>query len=132
MNPYLQIAKQVELESARPKSEPRTPTFAHVANALHIDTTTAIQAFNGSLDAARKMHETCCPDWTRSVDATVPEAGIRVQLHHKTKGEYMDDPYPAGDCENEAHAWIAAMLRAKAWTQPVLPKDQTSVERTDD
>jgi len=72
-----------------------------------------IDALNGSLDAAKALHDAVLPRWTRSVDATVPDAGIEVALY---KGGVFDDARKevTGDSTNEARAWVAAILRAKA------------------
>ncbi|NOD65769.1 hypothetical protein [Ruegeria sp. HKCCD6109] len=66
----------------------------------------ALDAFNGSLDAAKALHEALLPDYTRSVDATVPEWGVTVSLH---KGGF---PQFEGDLEDEARAWLVAILKA--------------------
>lgn len=65
-----------------------------------------------SLNAARTIAAAVLPEgeWTRSVDATVPETGIEVQLHPATGHR----PLVKGDCKVEALAWLAAILRALA------------------
>ncbi len=40
----------------------------------------AYDAYNGSLDAAKALHEAVLPEWTRFADATAPEMGITITL----------------------------------------------------
>lgn len=61
--------------------------------------------FTSSIDAAL----TLVPEgFTRAVDATVPEAGIRVDLHGKNCNNYF------GDHKSEPIATCIAALRARA------------------
>lgn len=69
-------------------------------------------AFEGSLDAALKLHEALLPGWTRDVDATAPECGIDVTLHAPGSNGVSK-----GTNDSEARAWLLAILRAYRSTQ---------------
>lgn len=62
---------------------------------------------NGSLDAARALHDALLPGYTRDVDATAPECGITVSIW-SPKGPIVG----RGDELSEARAWLLAILRA--------------------
>lgn len=67
----------------------------------------AHKAYNGSLDAALRLHNALLPGYTRLVDATAPEMGIRVEIW-EPKGPVCG----VGDTEIEARSWLLAILRA--------------------
>ncbi len=66
----------------------------------------AYDAYNGSLDAAKALHEVVLPDWTRFADATAPEMGITITLLDTSVNEVV------ADLPCEARAWLLAILRA--------------------
>ena len=66
--------------------------------------TTISQAYNGSLDAAKALHDAVLPRWGRSVDATAPEMGIEVKLH-SAESVSIGDHQPT-----EARAWLIAII----------------------
>ncbi len=70
-----------------------------------------IAAYNGSLDAAARLHDALLPGWTRCVDATAPEEGIEVTLYH-FRYQGGDGSKVVGDNACEALAWLLAILRA--------------------
>jgi hypothetical protein len=61
---------------------------------------------NGSLNAAKALHEAVLPEWGRSVDATAPEMGIEVKLH-SAESVSIGDHQPT-----EARAWLIAIIKA--------------------
>ena len=63
-------------------------------------------AYEGSLDAAKALHDAVLPGYTRAVDATMPEAGIAVYLHKDGEERF------SGDLPSEARAWLLAIIRA--------------------
>lgn len=67
----------------------------------------ASNAHRGSLDAAKALHDALLPGYTRDVDATAPECGIRVSIWSPS-GPIVG----VGDTEVEARAWLLAILRA--------------------
>ncbi len=66
----------------------------------------AYDAYNGSLDAAKALHEAGLPEWTRFADATAPEMGITITLLDTSVNEVV------ADLPCEARAWLLAILRA--------------------
>lgn len=70
--------------------------------------------FTSSLDAALSLVERVLPGWTRSVDATVPELGIDVDLHPPT------GPVVRGTHASEAIATCLALVRAKLEDEAAL------------
>ncbi len=66
----------------------------------------AYDAYNGSLDAAKALHEAVLPEWTRFADATAPEMGITITLLDTRVNEVV------ADLPCEARAWLLAILRA--------------------
>ncbi|MCA0204312.1 MAG: hypothetical protein LCH92_08220 [Proteobacteria bacterium] len=68
---------------------------------------TIIAAYHGSLDAAKALHGALLPGYTRDVDATAPECGIRVSIWSPS-GPIVG----VGDTEIEARAWLLAILHA--------------------
>lgn len=67
-------------------------------------------AYHGSLDAAKALHDALLPGWTRDVDATAPECGITVTLHKVTS--FSDSEVISADMPCEARSWILAILKA--------------------
>ncbi len=65
----------------------------------------AYDAYNGSLDAAKALHEAVLPEWTRFADATAPEMGITITLLDTSVNEVV------ADLPCEARAWLLAILR---------------------
>lgn len=93
-----QLAERVEAGERR---------FADaVRSKLGLLHTEAGAAMCGSLDACADIMGRVLPDWARDVDATLPSMGIEVQLHGP-EGEQVTGSAPV-----EAHAWLAAILRA--------------------
>lgn len=71
-------------------------------------------AYNGSLDAAKALHDALLPGWTRDVDATAPECGITVTLHKPYSPHRSPDDMGtvSADMACEARAWLIAILKA--------------------
>lgn len=69
--------------------------------------------YTTSIDAALSLVERVLPGWTRAVDATVPRAGIDVELFPP----HIDDPchrrVVKGTHARETHATLIALLKAK-------------------
>lgn len=63
---------------------------------------TALGAFNGSLDAAKALHEAVLPGWTWGVSTT----GARVELDAP---DWLYENY--GDNEIPSRAWLLAILK---------------------
>lgn len=68
-------------------------------------------AMNGSLDAAKALHEAVLEDrWSRSVDATFPADGISVELN---RVPWCDThTFVDADMLIESRAWLLAIIRA--------------------
>lgn len=77
------------------------------------------RAYRGSIDAALRLHEALLPGYTRSVDATVPEMGILVEIWSPS-GPIVG----VGDNVCEARAWLLGILRAlqAQSTPPISPE----------
>lgn len=78
-------------------------------------------AFDGSLDAALRLHKALLPGHTRAVDATAPEMGIRVDVW-SPEGPITG----TGDNAVEARAWLLAVLRALQ-AQPTPDADTAAI-----
>lgn len=76
-----------------------------------------LPAYTASLDAALALVAKKMPDWTRSVDATLPSAGIDVVLHPgwprgSLTASLVDLKDTTGTHASEAIATCIALLRA--------------------
>lgn len=68
-------------------------------------------ALNGSLDAAKALHEAVLPEW-RLYDLS--ESDLRTWLVVLLKrGAYPPDPVTSEQAPTAAVAWVVAILRAK-------------------
>lgn len=70
------------------------------------------KAYKGSLDAAKALHEAVLPGCGRAVDATMPEAGICVEIHKEA--QFIG----TGDTTCEARAWLIAIIKALISMEP--------------
>lgn len=68
----------------------------------------AYDAFNGSLDAAKALHEAVLPGWVW---------GICFNAHSELYAWVGDGEYETDECysPNPARAWLMAILAAKIW-----------------
>jgi hypothetical protein len=62
---------------------------------------TGMQAFHGSLDAAKALHDALLPGWRWHIEA---KAAVVCRI--------KDDFTRAGCADNPARAWVIAILRA--------------------
>ena len=69
--------------------------------------TSICHSYHGDLNAAKALHDALLPEYTRDVDATAPECGIRVSIWSPS-GPIVG----VGDNQIEARAWLLAVLRA--------------------
>ena len=99
-----------KVEAGKVDHKASIPTFAVMFAELTLATLTtnlqAYRAYNGSLDAAKALHEAVLPECGRSVDATMPEAGICVEIHREAQA------IGKGDNTCEARAWLIAIIKA--------------------
>lgn len=69
----------------------------------------AFAAFNGSLDAAKALHEAVLPEW----DWDVASSNAAAVFH----GRALSGPYEMTAALTPARAWLLAILRALAQVQ---------------
>ena len=67
----------------------------------------ALSAYDGSLDAAKALHEAVLPEW----DWVITPDGASVYSPH-------DNSPTDGDLDNPARAWLLAILRALHGMEP--------------
>lgn len=83
------------------------PSVFH-AHTIGLNDRADVPRYTESLDAALSLVDRMLPGWTRSVDATLPEAGIAVDLYPPDQGSAG----VRGDHKIEAIATCLALLRA--------------------
>jgi hypothetical protein len=66
-------------------------------------------SFDGSLDAARALHEAVLPGWWWQVTVGVHHTTAKVQ------GDIMSGQYAEADADTPARAWLLAILEALIW-----------------
>lgn len=87
----------------------------HRADTGHSDhITMVLGAFNGSLDAAKALHEALLPGWAWQVE---DEGWATVYRGDATRDQTLID----ADAETSARAWLLAILRAYAAQQESTP-----------
>jgi hypothetical protein len=64
-------------------------------------------AYNGSLDAAKALHEAVLPEWHFNISSEANSNGYVVAL---TDASWMD--HSLGDDANPARAWLIAIIKA--------------------
>lgn len=72
----------------------------------------AMNAYLGSLDAAKALHDAVLPGWAW----TASEVGADV-IRDEDSGDPFVAPY-SGDCDLPARAWLIAILKALISEEP--------------
>lgn len=85
-------------------------TFRDGLSGTVAETKTMIRAYNGSLDAAKALHEAVLPEWRARVDV-----GRRFRTWLISPNNVKIDVYSS---HSPARAWLLAILRALAQVQP--------------
>jgi hypothetical protein len=72
--------------------------------------TICLDAYNGSLDAAKALHEAVLPGWTASVGQNIHHKFWRTIVTLIVEGAGID--HSANHDNNPARAWLLAILKA--------------------
>lgn len=116
MSALTRLAEKVDAGTATPAdfsdAWPRAMNFEH---------TRSRDAYYGSLDAAKALHESVLTEW-RITNLCQFEAGHwYVRIHHLKGDDWPKwEAYPFHETSNiiAARAWLLAIIRALASTQP--------------
>ena len=76
----------------------------------------AKQAYNGSLDAAKALHEAVLPKWSPSVGQNVHHGYWFAHVMKSDDGSIVGD-HSGLSPDNPARAWLLAIIRALAQVQ---------------
>lgn len=93
----------------------------HRADTGHSDhITMVLGAFNGSLDAAKALHEALLPGWTTVLGQNAHHGDWSAIVRLTEDGEIAHEYYGGAD-DLPARAWLLAILRAYAAQQEPTP-----------
>lgn len=99
------LAEKVEAGTAKPADFVEKGLMENISAPK-----SAWKAYHGSLDAAKALHEVVLPGWWFAIQPNCATVG---KLDHPHDGKIFD-----GKSANTARAWLLAILRALASTEP--------------
>lgn len=91
--------------------------FSKDGGSVDISSLQVLPAYNGSLDAAKALHEAVLPGWTVRLCAFTPHGKSAPHVHVFRMRQAHDDPSMGGNSagysgDNPARAWLIAVLKA--------------------